>query len=113
MPFSNKSSTAKVRKETTKIKGSHQASLTSKSRGHGHSPSIGSHSSTKKSGLDYDEEMNEVEDVEASQKIVLKRTLASLPVRGNRTVGRLKQPLTHVSRTGGFRVKHGFQVSKR
>ena len=112
MTFSNKTSAAKVRIETSKIKGSHQASLTSKSRGHDNSPSIGRHSSTKKSGVNYDEDTDDVKDVEASQKNLLKRSLASFPVRANRTTGRLKQPLTHAPRTGGFRVKHGFQVRK-
>lgn len=66
-----------------------------------------------KSGLNYNEEIDEMKDAENKQEIVMRRPLATYPSKVNRTTGRLKQSRKHASRPGGFRVRQGFQVGKR
>ena len=85
-----------------------------KSRGHGvgktRSNETGNSSSFKENELDDDEDF-EADHTDTTQDSALKRPLMKYPVSSSRITGRRKQPLTHAPKRGGFRVRHGIQVS--
>ena len=70
----------------------------------------GNSSSLKENELDYDEDFK-TDDTDNIQDRALKRPLMKYPKSNSRTTGRRKQPLTHAPKRGGFRVRHGIQVS--
>ena len=112
MSFSKTTSSAELVKECIKSD-SHEALL--KPREDNNNSSIGFDSS-KKSELSSDEEISEEEENESTPDTVLRRPLPTFPPRHPRRVSRtaearVKHALTHAPRPGGFRVKHGIQVS--
>ena len=83
-----------------------------KSRGVGktRSKETGNSSSFRENELDDDEDF-EVDHTDTTQDSALKRPLIKYPVSSSRITGRRKQPLTHAPKRGGFRIRHGIQVS--
>lgn len=88
---------------------SHLQTPLNEGNGSRQSRAISCQSSSKRSELNSDEEMSEVEEI--TKEVVLRRPLPTYPPSVRKAPAlRYKQGLACAPRPGGFRVRHGFQV---